>query len=117
MLLVAFELKTHHILQLVPAWANEDYSRASTLLAGGSIEEERPVGLGEDRAPALRKCGAWNEARAPRGARGWSPLHNEVGQDLTFDGMAGLEVQLELGELCCPLGDVASGVWVVEDGP
>jgi hypothetical protein len=55
--------------------------------------------------------------RPPRGAWGWSPLHDEVGQDLTFDGVAGLEVQLELGELCHPLGDVASGIWVVEDGP
>jgi hypothetical protein len=107
----------HHILQLVSAWANEDHSRASTLLAGGSIEEERPVGLGEGQTPALRRCGAQNGVRAPRGAQGWSPLHNEVGQDLTFDGVAWLAVQLELSELCYPLGDVASGVWVVEDGP
>jgi hypothetical protein len=75
------------------------------------------VGLGEDRAPALRRCGARNGVRAPRGTRGWSRLHDEVGQDLTFDGVAGLEVQLELGELCRPLGDVESGVRVVEDGP
>jgi hypothetical protein len=65
----------------------------------------------------LHRCGARNEVQAPRGARGWSPFHNEVGQDMTFDGVAGLEVQLELGELCLSLGDVASGVWVVEDGP
>jgi hypothetical protein len=75
------------------------------------------VGLGEDRTPALRRCGAQIGVRAPRGARRWSPLHDEVGQDLTFDGMVGLEVQLELGELCCPLGDVASGIRDVEDGP
>jgi hypothetical protein len=99
------------------AWANKDYSRASTLLAGGSVEEERPVGLGEDRTPALHRCGARNGVQAPRGARGWSPLHDEVSQDMNFDGVVGLEVQLELGELCRPLGDVTSGVWVVEDGP
>ena len=29
--------------------------------------------------------------------------------------MAGLEVQLELSQLCCPLGDVARGVGVVQD--
>jgi hypothetical protein len=75
------------------------------------------VGLDEDRTPAFHRCGARNGVRVHRGARGWGPLHDEVGQDLTFDGVAGLEVQLELSELCCPLGDVASGVWVVEDGP
>jgi hypothetical protein len=68
------------------------------------------MGLGEDRTPALCRCGALNGVQAPRGAWGWSPFHDEVGQDLTFDGMAGLEVQLELSELCCPLGDVACGV-------
>jgi hypothetical protein len=77
---------------MVSAWANEDYSRASTLLAGGSVKEKRPVGLGVDRAPALRRCGVRSGVWAPRGARGWSPLYDEVGQDLTFDGMAGLEV-------------------------
>ena len=30
-----------------------------------------------------------------------------------FDCMAGLEVQLELSQLCCPLGDVARGIGVV----
>jgi hypothetical protein len=85
-------------------------------LAGGSIEEKRPVGLGEDRTPALSRCGVRSRIQAPKGARGWSPLYDEVGQDLTFDGVAGLEVQLELGELRRPLGDVASGIWVVEDG-
>ena len=29
--------------------------------------------------------------------------------------MAGLEVQLELSQLCCPLGDIARGVGVVQD--
>jgi hypothetical protein len=102
---------------MISAWVDEDHSRTSTLLAGGSIEEKRPMGLGEDRTPALRRCGARIGVRAPRGARRWSPLHDEVVQDLTFDGVARLEVQLELDELRCPLGDVASGVRVVEDGP
>jgi hypothetical protein len=74
------------------------------------------VGLDEDRTPALRRCGALNGVRAFRGAWGWGPFHDEVGQDLAFDGVAGLEVQLELSELCCLLGDVVGGVWVVEDG-
>jgi hypothetical protein len=73
------------------------------------------VGLDEDWTPAFHRCGARNGV--PRGAWGWGSLHDEVSQDLTFDGVVGLEVQLELNELCCPLGDVASGVWVVEDGP
>jgi hypothetical protein len=50
-------------------------------------------------------------------ARGRRPLHDEVNQDLALDGMARLEVQLELSELFYPLGDVACGVRVVEDGP
>jgi hypothetical protein len=66
----------------------------------------------------LRSAGVGSGAGSPPGGiRGWSPLYDEVGQDLTFDGVARLEVQLELGELYRPLGDVASGVWVVEDGP
>jgi hypothetical protein len=65
----------------------------------------------------LRSAGVGSGAGfGPPGVHGgWSPFYDEVGQDLTFDGMAGLEVQLELSELCRPLGDVASGVWVVED--
>jgi hypothetical protein len=31
--------------------------------------------------------------------------------------MAWLEVKLESSEFCCPLGDVACGVGIVEDGP
>jgi hypothetical protein len=31
--------------------------------------------------------------------------------------MAWLEVELESSELCCPLGDVAYGVRIMEDGP
>jgi hypothetical protein len=68
------------------------------------------VGLGEDRTPALRRCGVRIEVQAPRDAWWWSPLHDEVGQDLTFDSVAGLEIQLELSKFCCPFGDVASGV-------
>jgi hypothetical protein len=75
------------------------------------------VGLGEDQTPGLRRCGVRIGIRTPRSARGRRPLHDEVGQDLDLDGMARLEVQLELSELCGPLGDVACGVRVVEDGP
>jgi hypothetical protein len=32
-------------------------SRCTNLLTGGSVEEERPVGLGEDRTPGFRRCG------------------------------------------------------------
>jgi hypothetical protein len=53
----------------------------------------------------------------PRSARGRRPLHDEVSQDLALDGVARLEVQLKLSELRGPLGDVACGVRVVEDGP
>jgi hypothetical protein len=48
---------------------------------------------------------------------GRGPLHDEVGQDLALDNVARLEVQLELSKFHCPLGDVACGVRVVEDGP
>jgi hypothetical protein len=53
----------------------------------------------------------------PKGARGRCPFHDEVTQDLALDSVARLEVQLELSELRAPLGDVACGVRVVEDGP
>jgi hypothetical protein len=36
---------------------------------------------------------------------------------LALDGVAGLEVELKSSKLCSPLGDVARGVGVVEDGP
>jgi hypothetical protein len=44
------------------------------------------------------------------------PLHYEVGQDLALDSVARLEVQLELSKLRSPLGDIARGVRVVENG-
>jgi hypothetical protein len=75
------------------------------------------VGLGEDRTLGLRRCGVRIGIRTPRSARGRCPLYDEVIQDLALDGVARLEVQLELSELCDPLGDVACGVRVVEDGP
>jgi hypothetical protein len=55
--------------------------------------------------------------RTPRDAWCRSPLRNKVGKDLTLDGMAGLEVELKSSKLCSPLGNVARGVGVVEDGP
>jgi hypothetical protein len=36
---------------------------------------------------------------------------------LAFDGVAGLEVELKSSELSSPLGNVACGVGIVEDGP
>jgi hypothetical protein len=74
------------------------------------------VGLGEDRSPGLRRCGVRIGIRTPRSARGRSPLHDEVSQDLALDRVARLELQLELGKLRRPLGNVARGVRVVEDG-
>jgi hypothetical protein len=56
-LLVAFELKVRHVLHLISAWVDEDHPSPANLLTGGSIEEERLVGLGEDRTPGLRRCG------------------------------------------------------------
>ena len=75
------------------------------------------MGLGEDRTPWLRRCGVRIRIRSPRSGRGRRPLHDEVSQDLALDGVARLEVQLELSELRGPLGDVACGIRVVEDGP
>jgi hypothetical protein len=75
------------------------------------------VGLGEDRTPRLRRCGVRIGIQTPRSAQGRRPLHDEVSKDLALDGVARLEVQLELSELGGPLCDVACGVRVVEDGP
>jgi hypothetical protein len=47
----------------------------------------------------------------------WSPLRNKVSEDLALDGMTGLEVELKASKLCCPIGDIARGVGIVEDGP
>src|SRR6185312_9462326 len=46
---------------------------------------------------------------------GRSPFRYEISQELTLDCMARLKVQLKLSQLCCPLGDVARGVGVVQD--
>jgi hypothetical protein len=75
------------------------------------------VELDEDRTPGLRRRGVQIGIWSPRSARGRCPLHDEVSQDLALDRVARLEVQLELSELHGPLGDVACGVRVVEDGP
>jgi hypothetical protein len=55
--------------------------------------------------------------RTPWDAWRWSPLCNEVGQDLALDSVAELEVELKSSKLYSPLGDVARGVGIVEDGP
>jgi hypothetical protein len=55
--------------------------------------------------------------RTPWDAWCWCPLRNKVSKDLALDGMAWLEVELKSSELSCPLGDVACGVGIVEDGP
>jgi hypothetical protein len=107
----------HHVLHLISVGVNEDHPSSANLLTGGSIEEKRPVGLGEDRTPGLRRCGVRIGIRTPKGTRRRRPLHDEVSQDLALDGVARLEVQLELSELRGSLGDVACGVRVVEDGP
>jgi hypothetical protein len=98
---------------LISAWVDKDHSSTATLLTGGFVEEERPMGLGEDRSPRFRMCGI----RTPRSARGRGPMHDEVSQDLALDSVARLEVQLELSKLHGPLGDVACGVRVVENSP
>jgi hypothetical protein len=75
------------------------------------------MGLGESRDHGLRRCGIRIRIRTPRSAQGRGPLHDEVGQDLALDSVARLEVQLELSKLRGPLGDIAYGVRIVEDGP
>jgi hypothetical protein len=68
---------------------------------------------------ALGSAGVGSESGSgpPRDTWGRHPLYDEVSQDLTLDGMARSEVQLELSELRDPLGNVACGIRVVEDGP
>jgi hypothetical protein len=103
----------HHVLHLISAWVDEDHSGSATLLTGGSVEEECPVGLGEDWTPGLRRFGVRIGIRSPRSARGRCLVHNEVSQDLALDGVARLEVQLELSELHGPLAmlPVALELW------
>jgi hypothetical protein len=55
--------------------------------------------------------------RTPWDAWCWCPFCDKVSKDLALDGMAWLEVELESSKLSCPLGDVACGVGIVEDGP
>ena len=71
------------------------------------------------KARTLGSTGVGSESGSgpPRSARGRGPLHDEVSQDLALDSMARLEAELELYKFCGPLGDVACGVRVVEDGP
>jgi hypothetical protein len=95
---------------LISVGVDEDHPSSTNLLTGGSVEEECPVGLGEDRTPRIRRCGVQIGIQTPRSARGRCPLLDEVSQELAFDGVARLEVQLELSELHDPLGDVACGV-------
>ena len=107
------ELKVHHVLQLISVWVDENRTNSSPLLADGPIEEECPVGLGEDWCPDFWLRGSGVEIRTPELLGGRSPFCYEISQDLAFDCMMGLEVQLELSQLCCPLGDIARGVGVV----
>ena len=86
------ELKVHYVLYLISAWVDEDHSSSANLLTGGSVEEECPVRLGEDRTPGLRRCGVRIGIWTPRSARGGHPLHDEVSQDLVLDGVVRLEV-------------------------
>ena len=109
------ELKVHHVLQLISVWVDEDHTSPGPLLAGGPIKEECPVRFGEDWCPDFRLRGSNIYGRTPRFAWGRSPLRYEISQDLALDRMARLEVQLELSQLCCPLGDIARGVGIVQD--
>ena len=84
---------------MISVRVDEDHSSSANLLTSGSIEEERLVGLGEDRTPGLHRCGVRIGIRTPRSARGRCPLHDEVSQDLALDGVARLEVQLELSKI------------------
>ena len=73
------------------------------------------MGLGEYWCPDFRLRGSGVEVWTPRITWGRSSFCYEISQDLAFDCMAGMEVQLELSQLCCPLGDIARGVGVVQD--
>jgi hypothetical protein len=75
------------------------------------------VGSGEHWSPDFRTWGVRPIIRTPWDAWCWCPFHDEVSKDLTLDGMAWLEVELESSELSSPLGNVARGVGIVEDGP
>src|SRR4029079_19723960 len=109
------ELKVHHVLQLISVWVDEDHTSSGPLLTGGPVEEECPVGLGEDWCLDFRLRGSGAEVRTPRIAWGRSPLRYKISQDLALDYMARLEVQPELSQFGCPLGDIARGVGVVQD--
>jgi hypothetical protein len=75
------------------------------------------VRFGEHLSRNLLTWGVRAISRTPRDAWRWCPLRDEVSEDLTLNGMAWLEVELESSELSCPLGDAARGVGIMEDGP
>jgi len=101
---------------LVATWIDEDHPGSCPFLVHRPIKEEGPVGLGEDRCSSFWLLGVRTGVRTSMVARRRSLFRDEVSQDLTFNRMAGPEFQLELGKLCCPLGDIACGVRVVQDG-
>jgi hypothetical protein len=57
------------------------------------------VGSGEHWSPKFWKRGVRTVVRSTKNAWCKGPLCNEVGKDLTLDGMAGLEVELKSSEL------------------
>jgi len=83
-------------------WVDENHTGSSPFLADGPIKEECPVGLGEDWCPDFRLWGSGIEVRTSRIAWGRSPFCYEISQDLAFDCMARLEVQLELKPTLLP---------------
>jgi hypothetical protein len=111
------KVEVHHVLQLLATWVDEDHASPCSLAAGGPVKEECPVGSGEHRSPDLLTWGVGAITRTPRDAWRWRPLRDKVSKDLALDGIAWLEVELESSEFNCPLGDVACGVEIVEDGP
>jgi hypothetical protein len=79
---------------------------------------KKSVQWGSVKTGVLGSAGVGSESGSgPPGALGGGgSFHDEVSQDLALDCVARLEVQLELSKLRRPLGDVARGVRVVEDG-
>jgi hypothetical protein len=106
----------HHVLHLISAWIGEDHSGPTNLLADRSVEVECPVGLGEDWSIGFHWHGVRIRALTLGDVCRGRLFYDEVSQDLTLDGVAWSEIQLELNEFRSPLSDVACGVGVVKDG-
>jgi hypothetical protein len=64
--IACLEVEVHHVLELLPTRCQEQDPRSVTMLTLGAIEEECPMGLGEDQSFDLRLVDVWTPRRHGR---------------------------------------------------